>query len=173
MKRTEKIILKKLNLKKDISKKYLNWMNNLEIHKYTEQKNTKHSLANIRKFVVEKNKSKNEFLYGIFLKKNNLNIHIGNIKLGPISIMHKHANISYFIGEMELWNKGYTTLAIEEIIKIAKRKGVKKLKAGLFEMNIGSKKVLIKNGFKIEGKFKSEIIYKRKRFDSYWFGKII
>ena len=74
---------------------------------------------------------------------------------------------------MELWNKGYTTLAIEEIIKIAKRKGVKKLKAGLFEMNIGSKKVLIKNGFKIEGKFKSEIIYKRKRFDSYWFGKVI
>ena len=173
MKKTEKIILKKLNLKKDISKKYLNWMNNLEIHKYTEQKNTKHSLANIRKFVVKKNKSKNEFLYGIFLKKNNLNIHIGNIKLGPISIIHKHANISYFIGEMELWNKGYTTLAIEEIIKIAKRKGVKKLKAGLFEMNIGSKKVLIKNGFKIEGKHKYDVIFKNKRVDNYIFGKII
>ena len=173
MKKTEKIILKKLNLKKDISKKYLNWMNSFEIHKYTEQKNTKHSLTSIRKFVVEKNKSKNEFLYGIFLKKNNLNTHIGNIKLGPISIIHKTANISYFIGEIELWNKGYTTLAIKEIIKIAKKKGVKKLKAGLFEMNIGSKKVLIKNGFKIEGRFKSEIIYKRKRFDSYCFGKVI
>ena len=40
-------------------------------------------------------------------------------------------------------------------------------------MNIGSKKVLMKNGFKIEGKFKSEIIYKGKRFNSYWFGKIL
>ena len=171
--KSEVIILKKLNLKKDISKKYQNWLNDFEVQRYTEQKYKKHSLADIRNFVRKKNKSKNEFLYGIFLKKNNLNIHIGNIKLGPISIIHKHANISYFIGEMELWNKGYTTLAIEEIIKIAKRKGVKKLKAGLFEMNIGSKKVLIKNGFKIEGKFKSEIIYKRKRFDSYWFGKVI
>ena len=173
MKKSEKIILKRLNLNKDISKRYQNWMNSLEIQQYTEQKNTKHSLTDIKKFVKEKNKSKNEFLYGIFLKKNNSNTHIGNIKLGPISIVHKNANISYFIGEKRLWNKGYTTLAIKEIINIAKKKGVKKLKAGLYEMNLGSKKVLLKNGFKIEGIFKSEIIYKKKRFDSYWFGKIL
>ena len=171
--KSEVIILKKLNLKKDISNKYQNWMNDFEVHKYTEQKYIKHSLADIRNFVREKNKSKNEFLYGIFLKKNNLNIHIGNIKLGPINFIHKYAEISYFIGEKELWGKGYATLAIKEIIKIAKKKGIKKLKAGLYEMNIGSKKVLIKNGFKIEGKFKSEIIYEGKRFNSYWFGKIL
>ena len=173
MKKFQKIILRKLNLKKDISKKYQNWMNDLEVHKYTEQKYTKHSLINIRKFVREKNKSKNEFLYGIFLKKNNLNIHIGNIKLGPINFIHRIAEVSYFIGEKELWGKGYTTLAIKEIIKIAKKMGLKKLKAGFYEMNIGSKKVLEKNGFKIEGKFKSELIFKNKRVDHYFFGKIL
>ena len=173
MKKFEKIILRKLNLKKDISKKYQNWMNDLEVHKYTEQKYTKHSLINIRKFVKEKNKSKNEFLYGIFLKKNNLNIHIGNIKLGPINFIHRIAEVSYFIGEKELWGKGYTTLAIKEIIKIAKKMGLKKLKAGFYEMNIGSKKVLEKNNFKLEGKFKSEIVYKGKRYNLYCFGKIL
>ena len=40
-------------------------------------------------------------------------------------------------------------------------------------MNIGSRKVLIKNGFKIEGTLKSEIIYKGKRFKSYLFGKVL
>ena len=173
MKKSVKIILRKLNLKKDISKKYQNWMNDFEVHKFTEQKYTKHSLINIRNFVREKNKSKNEFLYGIFFKKNNFKTHIGNIKLGPINFIHKTGEVSYFIGEKELWAKGYTILAIKEIIKIAKKKGIKKLKAGLYEMNIGSKKVLIKNGFKIEGKFKSEIIYEGKRFNSYWFGKIL
>ena len=168
-----KIKLRKLNLTKDISNKYLMWMNDLEVHKYTEQRYTKHSLIDIRKFVKEKNKSKNEFLYGIFLKKNNLNTHIGNIKLGPINFIHKTGEISYFIGEKELWGKGYTTLAIKEIIKIAKKKGLKKLKAGLYEMNIGSKKVLEKNGFKFEGKFKSERIIKNKRVDHYFFGKIL
>jgi len=171
--KSEVIILKKLNLKKDISKEYQNWLNDFEVQRYTEQKYKKHSLADVRNFVREKNKSKNEFLYGIFLKKNNLNTHIGNIKLGPINFTHKSAQISYFIGEKELWGNGYTTLAIKEIIKIAKKKGVKKLKAGLYEPNIGSEKVLIKNGFKIEGKFKSEIIYKGKRFNLHWFGKIL
>ena len=54
-----------------------------------------------------------------------------------------------------------------------KKNGLKKLKAGLYEMNIGSKKVLEKNGFKIEGKFKSELIFKNKRVDHYFFGKIL
>ena len=51
--------------------------------------------------------------------------------------------------------------------------GLKKLKAGFYEMNIGSKKVLEKNNFKLEGKFKSEIVYKGKRYNVYWFGKIL
>ena len=173
MKKFEKIILRKLNLKKDISKKYQTWMNDLKVHKYTEQKYTNHSLKNIRKFVREKNKSKIEFLYGIFLKKKNLNIHIGNIKLGPVNFIHGTAEISYFIGEKELWGKGFAALAIKEVIKIAKKKGLKKLRAGFYEMNIGSKKVLEKNNFKLEGKFKSEIVYKGKRCDFYWFGKIL
>ena len=173
MKNSEKIILRKLNLKKDISKKYQNWMNDLEVHKYTERKYLKHSLINIRKFVKEKNNSKNEFLYGIFLKKNNSNIHIGNIKLGPINPMHRNAEVSYFIGEKELWGKGYATLAIKEITKIAKKMCLKKLKAGLYEMNTASKKVLEKNNFKLEGKLKSEIVCKGKRCDLYLFGKIL
>jgi ribosomal-protein-alanine N-acetyltransferase len=173
MKKTSKIILRKLNLKRDISKTYQNWMNNFEVQKFTEQKYTKHSLINIKNFVREKNKSKNEFLYGIFLKRNNLNIHIGNIKLGHIDFIHKTSAISYFIGEKELWGKGYTTLAIKEIIKIAKKMGLKKLKAGLYETNVGSKKVLEKNNFKLEGKFKSELVFKGKRYIQYWFGKIL
>ena len=167
------MILRKLNLKKDISKKYQSWMNDLEVHKYTEQKYTNHSLTNIRKFVKAKNKSKNEFLYGIFLKRNNFMIHIGNIKLGPINFIHKTGEISYFIGEKELWGKGYTTLAIKEIIKVSKKMGLKKLKAGLYQMNIGSKKVLEKNNFKLEGKLKSEIVYKGKRYKLFLFGKIL
>ena len=51
MKKFEKIILKRLNLKKDISKKYQNWMNDFDVHKYTEQKYRKHSLVDIKKFV--------------------------------------------------------------------------------------------------------------------------
>ena len=173
MTKSNKIILRKLNLKSDISNKYKSWMNDFEVHKYTEQKYTKHSLANIRKFVQEKNNSKNEFLYGIFLKKNDLSIHIGNIKIGPINFIHKNAELSYFIGEKQLWGKGYTSLAIIEAVKIAKKMGIKKLKAGCYKKNIGARKVVEKNKFKLEGKLKSEYVFMKKRTSQYLFGRIL
>ena len=146
-------------------------MNDIEVHKYTEQKNKRHSLKDIKDFVIKKNKSKNEFLYGIFLKKNKS--HIGNIKLGPINFIHKFAEISYFIGEKELWGKGCAAKAIREIIKIARKKKLKKLKAGFYEKNFGSKKVLEKNNFKLEGKMKSEMVYNGRRYNLYLYGKIL
>ena len=72
-----------------------------------------------------------------------------------------------------MWGNDYTTLAIKKIIKIAKKKGVKKLKAGLHEMNKGTEKVLEKNGFKIEGKLKSEIIFNKKRYNHYLYRKVL
>ncbi len=173
MTKIKKITIRKLNLNKDISIKYQTWMNDTEVHKFTEQKYVKHSLNDIRTFVRKKNNSKKEFLYGIFLKKNNSNIHIGNIKIGPINFIHKNAELSYFIGEKELWGKGYTSLAIKEAVKIAKKKGIKKLKAGCYEKNIGSKKVLEKSKFKLEGKLQSEFIYRKKRVAQYLFGRIL
>ena len=112
------VYLRKLNPAKDIGFKYQKWMNNIEVHKYTEQKYKKPSLKDIKNFVIKKNKSKNEFLYGIFLKKSKS--HIGNIKLGPINFIHKFAEISYFVGEKELWGRGHMTKAIKENIKIAR-----------------------------------------------------
>jgi RimJ/RimL family protein N-acetyltransferase len=126
------IYLKQLSPTKDIGFKYQKWMNDIEVHKYTEQKYKKHSLKDIKHFVIQKNNSKNEFLYGIFLKKTKS--HIGNIKLGPINFIHKFATISYFIDEKELWGKGYATKAIKEIIKIARKKKLKKLKAGSYKL---------------------------------------
>lgn len=63
------LILKKLHPKKDITLKYKKWMNDPEVQKYTEQKYKENTIKSIRKYVIEKNKSNNEFLFGIFLKK--------------------------------------------------------------------------------------------------------
>ena len=165
-----KIYLKELN-KNDVNLRYLKWMNDRDIHKYTEQKYKVHKIQDIKKFVLEKKKSKNEFLYGIFLHKDNL--HIGNIKLGPINFTHKFSEISYFIGDTNYWNKGYGSLAIKLIIMKAKKKKIKKLIAGCYELNVNSKKVLIKNNFKLEGKLRSHIFFKKKRYSLFLYGLIL
>lgn len=157
------IFLKKLKLNKDITKKYLNWINDPDINKYTEQRFKRKKLHDIKKFVIEKNISKTEYLYGIFLKSGN--VHIGNIKLGPINQNHKTAFISYFIGEKELQNKGYGKRAIELVCNIAKKKKIKKIKAGCFSINLPSIQVLKKNGFKLEARLKKELVFNKKRYD--------
>jgi len=164
------IYLKKLNPQKDVGIDYLSWMNDREIHKYTEQRHKKHTIKDIKKFVKEKNESNNEFLYGIFLNNNS---HIGNIKLGPINHIHKYAVISYFIGVKKLHSKGLAAKAIKKIIAIAKKKKIRKLKAGVYEMNISSVKVLKKNGFKKEGFLRKEYVFKKKRIGCYIFGRSV
>ena len=162
MKKIDLIILKKLKLNINITKKYQRWMNDPEVHRFTDQGKKKHTLNDIRNFVREKNNSKNEFLFGIFLKKKLNEIHIGNIKLGPINLASRRADISYFIGEKKLWGKGYTTIAINKIIKFAKRKKLKNIQAGADFLNYGSHRVLVKSGFKIKKKTKLGRIYLNK-----------
>jgi|TARA_B100001093_G_C26811055_1_gene1007602 [ribosomal protein S5]-alanine N-acetyltransferase len=165
------IILKKLDVKIHVTNEYVEWMNDKTIHNFTEQKYLTTKRKDVSKYVTSKNNSKDEFLFGIFAKKNNK--HIGNIKLGPVNKFHKRAEISYFIGSKEYLKKSYGYFAIQEIIKFAKKKGIKKLKAGCYSNNLPSVKVLMKNGFKLEGVLKSEIIYKKKRIDGLIFGKLI
>lgn len=165
----------KLLRAKDYTSKYLLWMNDKRVTQFTEQRYTKHSKKKILKFIRDKHKSKNEFLFGIFLKnKNKKNSHVGNIKIGPINFIHKTSDISYFIGNEKYWGRNIATIAIKKILKIAKKKfKLKKITAGFYQDNLGSKRVLKKNGFLKEGELKNHLIYKNKRVSNFIYGKII
>ena len=100
---------------RNVTKKYLDWLNDYEIVKYTEQKNITHSIDSIKNYVSEKYDCPNNYLFGIFFKKK----HIGNIKLGPINFKKRNATLSYFIGERKFWNKGITSKVIKRISDFA------------------------------------------------------
>ena len=120
MKKSSNIQLNELN-QKLVSDEYINWMNDYEITKLTEQRFLKHTKKSTIKFVNEMKKSKIEYLFGIFYVKKN-KTHIGNIKLGPINNYHKFAEISYLIGDTNFQNRGFATEAIKQILILAKKK---------------------------------------------------
>ena len=168
-----KLRLKKLKIS-DVNFEYLSWMNDYEVTKFTEQKFKKHSLLDVKNFVKEKQISKEEFLYGIFIKEKSHSIHVGNIKLGPINKIHRTAEISYIIGNKKFWGKGLGTLSVKKIITLAKKKfKLKKLIAGCYQNNYGSINVLKKNLFKKEAELKSQIIFESKRISKLVFGRKI
>ena len=170
------LLKKKINLKKlsskDINHNYLNWLNDKRVTRFTDLRfQKKHTFGSIRKFVKEINLSKNDFLYGVFFKENNEEIHVGNVKIGQINYYHKFGDISFLIGNKSFWNRGLATVAVSKGIVIAKNKfKLKKLTAGAYENNHGSIKVLKNNNFKIEGVVKKKIYYQRKRFNHLIFG---
>ena len=132
--------------KKDVSLKYLNWLKNKEIMKFTEQNRKKHTLESTIKFVEEKFQSKFDFLFGIFFKNN----HLGNVKLGPIDWDKREAQISFFLGEKKFWGKGIMFRVIKKLLSFAfQTLGLIKIKAGYDKKNLASAKVFEKCNFKI------------------------
>ena len=66
--------------------------------------------------------------------------------------INRVGEITYVIGKKDYWGKGIGNLAINKIIKIAKKKyNLNKLIAGTANKNIGSIKILKKNKFVLEG----------------------
>ena len=168
---SERLVLKTLD-ESNVGSKYLSWMNNDEVIKYLEIKHTPpKSITDLVNFVNGINSDDKTLLLGIFLKENNL--HIGNIKLGPINSHHNRADIGFIIGDKKYWGQGYSTEAIGALVKFAFNEiGLQKLTAGCYEENIGSAKALLKAGFTQEATLNSHVILGDKRVNVLIFGLV-
>jgi RimJ/RimL family protein N-acetyltransferase len=161
--------LKQLS-KIDVTQSYINWLNDYEVVKFTEQRHLKHSNVSVCQFVEQKKSSKENYLFGIYYDKK----HIGNVKLGPISFSNKRSEISYIIGEKQYWGRGLATQTINFLSQIAKDKlNIVKLLAGTYDCNLASINVLKKNGFKLEGRITKSVYFEKKQIDNLIFGKVL
>jgi len=168
------IFLKLIDIS-DVNNNYVTWLNDKYVTMHTDLISNKHSIKSTKNYVNKINKSHDNFLYGIFyLHSKQKKIHIGNIKVGPILKLHKSAFIAYLIGDKRFWNKNIGTTVIKKTLEICKKKHkLKKINAGVSELNISSQKILIKNNFKLEGVFKKQIYFKNRRLNLFQYGKII
>ena len=159
----------KILKRSDVTHKYVSWLNDYEVTKFTEQNYFKHNYESVLNYVIEKYKSEQDFLFGIFYKKS----HIGNMKLGHIRWEHKTAEISYFIGEKDFCGKGIATKCIKKLVHFGITElFLEKLNAGYYEKNIGSGKVLENCGFQIEGIRESNVIFENERMKSILVGYV-
>ena len=62
----------------DCNKKYLKWLNDLNVNQFLETRWKKQNIKSIKKFVSEINKSNYSYIFGIINKETKE--HIGNIK---------------------------------------------------------------------------------------------
>ncbi|WP_149277290.1 GNAT family N-acetyltransferase [Pareuzebyella sediminis] len=87
-------------------------------------------------------------------------------------IYRKSAEIGYWVGE-PYWGQGLATKAISLLVSHAfEQLGLVRVYAGVFEYNLGSMRVLEKNGFLREGISKKAIFKNGEFWDEYRYGLV-
>ncbi len=87
-------------------------------------------------------------------------------------VYRKSAEMGYWIGE-PYWSRGIATEAVRIITKYGfEELGLVRIFAGAFEYNIGSMRVLKKNGFIKEGVLRKAVVKNGQLYDEHKFGKL-
>lgn len=140
----------------DCNERYVAWLNDPEVNRFLETRWTRHDLASVRAFVSDMVQHPDNYLLAICELRTDL--HIGNIKLGPINRTHRYADVSYFIGSRQSWGKGIATDAIREVTRFALDDlGLHRVQAGVYNSNVASARALERVGYRLEGRLHQKL----------------
>jgi RimJ/RimL family protein N-acetyltransferase len=155
----------------DANERYVGWLRDPEVYRYLETRYSEQTLESVRAFVGSMVDSPHSYLFAIV--ENVSSLHVGNVKIGPVSPHHSFADVSYFIGERSAWGKGYGTGAVRLVTQFGfERLGLHRCQAGLYESNIGSQRVLEKAGYTYEGRLTKQLRLDDRWEDHVWFGAL-
>ena len=139
----------------DASGPYLSWLNDSEVNQYLESRFVPWTQEMLLTYIENLSDNGDEMLFAICLSESDL--HIGNIKLGPINWHHRFADIGILIGDKSQWGKGRAADAIKTICRFGfEELNLNKITAGCYGDNLGSVKAFNRVGFREEGRLKSK-----------------
>lgn len=134
----------------DVGDAYLRWLGDPETIRFSESRHVTHTIDSVRAYVAKCAAGTSDHLFGIIELASGR--HIGNIKIGPVSVYHRYASVGLIIGEKDCWGKGYATEAIGLATRHAfSTLGLHKLTAGVIAGNESSLRAFARNRFVVEG----------------------
>lgn len=152
------------------SSDYLAWLQDPDVNRWLEVRWSEQTEQSMTSFVKSSLASSSDLLLAIVDQKTHR--HIGNVKIGSIDWNHRCAEIGYLIGDKSFWDRGFATDAIRTALRVCfDDLGLWRVQAGCFGSNLGSIRVLEKNGFRFEGCWRQRLITAENlRDDHLWFG---
>ena len=137
----------------DLNDRYLSWLNDLEVTRYTETgifPSTDEDLGNYYRSVTG---SKSDVILAVVDRKSGQ--HIGNVKLGPIHWVHRRATFGILIGEKEFWGKGVGLEATRLMVQYGfERLNLHRIELGVLADHESAVRCYKKAGFKEEGRMR-------------------
>ncbi len=165
---------------KEIYFKPLSTSDALEIHSYASDENVSrfigwqlmHSLNETYEHIEKmmKRESEGSYLYASIVLKSTQAV-IGTVMIFNFNSEANHAEIGYVFNS-SYWGNGYGTEAVSLLNDFAfKTLKLHKLHANVVAANIGSTRILEKNGFELEGRLKDYYFIDGQYYDGLLFGK--
>jgi RimJ/RimL family protein N-acetyltransferase/methionyl-tRNA formyltransferase len=154
----------------DVGATYLGWLHDKEVIRFLEVRHAPpRTEEDIKSFVRSLIRNSVDLLMGIYLDDGDK--HVGNIKLSVVSESSQRAEIGILIGDKSCWGRGVASRAIRLMTDYAVRHlGIRKISAGCYAPNIGSRKAFLKAGYLAEGVLKDHWVLDGRRVDELLFG---
>ena len=147
--RSERIYLRPLE-ESDVNDRYHSWLKSGTVNAFLEVDGNEIDQEDIREYIRRGPATGDYFMYAICLNENDL--HIGNVKVGPINKKHLISDLPVIIGDPSFWGQGLALEAIRLGNQIAfQEHGIRKLHGQIYRSNIGSIKAYCRAGWIIEG----------------------
>jgi RimJ/RimL family protein N-acetyltransferase len=159
---TRRLILEPFS-EKHLSQRYVGWLNDAEVVRFSEQRLKKHTLESCRDYMTSFNGSPNYFW--AIVSRNAEEGHIGNIT-AHVDSPNEVADIGILIGEKTLWGKGYGLEAFEAVVEfLFHQQGLRKVTAGALSINIGMTRIMQRTGMKEDGRRVRHFLCDRQEVD--------
>ncbi len=134
---------------KFLTEKYVSWLNDPEVVRYSEQRHRKHTMKSCLDFFQSFRGSPNLF-WAITLNENQSE-HIGNIT-ASVDIPNGVADVGILMGEKKYWGKGYGLEAWNAVMEfLFQKKEIQKITAGAMSTNLGMRSIMKRSGMVDDG----------------------
>ena len=131
-----------------LTERYVGWLNDPEVVRYSEQRHTAHSLESCCKYLASVRSVGNLFLSIEVVRRTPL--HIGNITVA-IDAPNQSADLSIMIGVKSVWGKGYASTAWAAVMQyLLYDAGLRRVTAGTMEVNEPMIRLIKRSGMHID-----------------------
>ncbi|MFC1883613.1 GNAT family N-acetyltransferase [Thermodesulfobacteriota bacterium] len=135
---------------KHLSQRYVNWLNDPDVVRFSEQRFKSHTLDSCREYMHSFEGTPNFFWACVSLDPNIG--HIGNIN-AFIDINNMSADVGILIGESKQWGKGYGFEAFTAVVNfLFREEKIRKVTVGTLVVNKGMMKIISRLGMIDDGR---------------------
>ena len=132
-----------------ISDRYIGWLNDPDVVRYSRQREQSHSEESCREYLVAL-ESENALIWAI-LGRDGVQGHVGNLN-AYIDSKEGIADIGILVGERDLWGRGVAREAMAAVVGfLFAQSGLRKITCGTLAVNRGMLGVMRKLGMAEDG----------------------